>query len=242
MNKKEKLIHCSIFIVCCLYFVFTCYPTGMFNHTLKHRNYQLHLAHPGLAEAACAVIDSVDSKLKESELYDTPAMHIALCNDHFLYSLLTHISYSSFGVTQLLSNFIILSKTDLKSNLVTANRKENNQRSIASVLLHEITHILISNRYGLQQFSINEWKKEGYCEYMAQQSSFDIEQGYEYFMQGVIEKNPSYLYFKYRLYMTYLMDVKQLSFSRIAETEFNKKELEAEIRRYIQANGVLFNE
>lgn len=240
MTKKELLFYASLFVLGILYLGFTFYPTILFKHTVEHKNYCLHIDNQDNTDEIKALIDSIDKYLKTSELYSIPRMHIALCDNHITYGLLTHISYSSFGVTQLLSDFIILSKTDLENNLITANRKKDNQRSIKTVLLHEITHIFISNYYGIKQFSINEWKKEGYCEYMAQDSSYDVQNGFDDFCQGIINKNPAYLYFKYRLYITYLMDIKKMSFIEIVDTKFDKKELEHEIREYIEKNGRLF--
>ncbi|MCD7898532.1 MAG: hypothetical protein LUH22_01250 [Bacteroides sp.] len=240
MIKKEKLFYAGLFVVGILYLGFTFYPTAIFRDTVEHKNYCLHMNTQTHIEEIKSLIDSVDNHLRTSELYSPPHMHIAFCDNHITYGLLTHISYSSFGVTQLLSNFIILSKTDLEQKTIIANKKGNNQRSIQSVLLHEITHILINNHYGMEQFSINEWKKEGYCEYMAQDSSFDIERGFEKFKRGEIDKNPSYLYFKYRLYVTYLMDIRHMSFKEIVDTPFNRKELEDEIKRHLQTHGPIY--
>ena len=80
---------------------------------------------------------------------------------------------------------------------------------------------------------IKTWKEEGYCEYIAEESSFGFEKGLNLFMQEKKVTGNSYDYFKYRLYVQYLIDFKKMSIDEIFEKKFNINKLEAEIRANI---------
>ena len=219
------------------YITTTFYPVFLFDKKTKHDNYFIYSDNE---TDFGNVVNTIDSLLQKSEIYETYDFEIALCDSYSKYAFLSNIAYDSFGIAKSFTNFIILSKTDIKNNLIIAATKANNKRKISTVLAHEITHILISKHYGLYRFIIPKWKEEGYCEYIANDSSYDTGKGIENFINQETDNTLSYDYFKYRLCITYLIDVKEKSFSQIVEEDIKVKDIENEIRDYLKSGNFIF--
>src|SRR5687768_4594285 len=75
-------------------------------------------------------------------------------------------------------NNIIINKTDIPADLVIMNREERNSRSLSGVIAHEVTHLLIRERYGtLAASTMPIWKNEGYCEHIAGDTTITFAEG-----------------------------------------------------------------
>jgi hypothetical protein len=84
------------------------------------------------------------------------------------------------------------------------------------------------------------WKIEGFCEYIANSSSFDIEKGKRIFLGDInLEREMldsklmkiTYFYFKSRLKTDFLLSYRGLTFDEFINTNFDVNELENEIRK-----------
>lgn len=98
------------------------------------------------------------------------------------------------------------------------------------VILHELGHVWLKEHYGyLNSKTTAKWKLEGLCEFFAGESSFHTKQGLNYFLSQSECNDVSYKYFKYRLYIDYLMRYKLFSMDSIIHRKFNLIDFDKEI-------------
>ena len=90
------------------------------------------------------------------------------------------------------------------------------------------------------------WKLEGHSEYVVASSSFNVNEGIQLFMQthpnpaSILDNdimNTTYWYYICRLRVSYLIDIKGISWQDFWETTYNEETLDAEIREYISNTG-----
>jgi hypothetical protein len=95
------------------------------------------------------------------------------------------------------------------------------------------------------------WKSEGFSDYVANSSSLNIEDGKRIFIengekQANIEAGEDiwkyvYFYFKSRLKVDYLLSYKKVPFDDFINTKFDEQKLENEIREALQKGLYTFN-
>jgi hypothetical protein len=179
-------------------------------------------------------LDEVDEKLRCSEIYNNKlTFKIFISSDFKPYSIFSPSLKDAFAGTYPIINNIFISKTDIENNLVHRNANEDNERSLSSVITHEITHILIEKEIGIKANKrLETWKKEGYCEYISGEGRLNLKATIKKVYEGSNSFSPAFSYLKYRLLITYLLDVKGHTFHSLAETEFNIHQVEDELINY----------
>ena len=110
-----------------------------------------------------------------------------------------------------------------------AQAQVDRDRSLSGVIAHEVTHLLIRNRFGyLKDLTLPAWKREGYSEYVAGGTLLDYETGMRRW-----KKNPAddsgYRYFKYYMLVKHLIGVKKLSVEEVFTRAFDVQSLEREV-------------
>ena len=109
--------------------------------------------------------------------------------------------------------------------------KKGRTRKFTSVLKHELSHIVLNEKYGLiKVILLPKWKIEGICEYVSEDSSFDIANGLKLFIEDKKENSASYKHFTYRLMVDYLINLKELSIDEVLKSKYNPKQLKKQIR------------
>lgn len=114
-----------------------------------------------------------DALVAASEFGNTPLRrNLYLTEGDWRWQLLALQSSRAFGFRRAFSNSIVLNATDNAVGTVSNRRSPGGQRSIAGVVAHETTHLATARRYGEVQFwTFPKWKREGYADYVAQESS-----------------------------------------------------------------------
>ncbi len=161
-----------------------------------------------------------------------------LCNGSFRRRLLAPRTHVSFGTTYtvLLRRNTILNRTDVPANLIFRDAPTRNRRSLSSVIAHERVHALMDHRYGdLTCQRLPDWKKEGYCEYIAGSPTFDIEEGKRLVRRGEVDPSAPFRYFRYWLMVKYLMDIEKLDIDTIIARDFDPDEILASVRQHIES-------
>lgn len=223
------------FVIPLAYFCILLNPSFLFSHQAVYENITLHSSD---AVTIDTIMEKSLRKIRQSGFYpDSFRPDIYFCDSYGLFTFLAPANSGSFGVHYPLTGNIILSKTDFQKGVVIRNGESNTIRSLESVITHEMTHQLIESEFGFWETRfMPEWKEEGYCEYISGASSFDIREGFRLFSAGQSVPSPSYRYFKYRLYVTYLIRNKGLSFHQIVSRSIGTEELENEIRDHVRSN------
>lgn len=80
-------------------------------------------------------------------------------------------SHGAFAITRPFSSNIVLNRTSTEANRVENSAAIGNRRTLSGTIAHETTHLLINRRYGLAARTFANWKVEGYCDFVAQESS-----------------------------------------------------------------------
>lgn len=177
------------------------------------------------------ITENVIEGLKRSPFVKPKNSKVFLCNSNSLFIFFALSAYDASALTRNETQYTFLSKSDIEKNLVIANRAAPNIRNISSTIIHEIMHTEIRNHYGYLKtlFSIDNWKEEGFCDYIAQESSYGFSNGITDFKAHIKETSGSFKYFLYRLCIFYLIDYKKLTFDMIVKTDYNVEQLEKEI-------------
>jgi len=169
----------------------------------------------------------------------TIRQRVFLCENYWRYAFFATRSFRSFGISHPITGNIFISMTSDDLGKVKANKPDNNSRSFNSVIVHEISHKILQNHLGfLENFALDRWKKEGFCEYMADESSFAAKSGVDLLLSYQETTNISYSYFLFRLYFSYLKDIKEYSFDEILLGDYNLEPLRQEIREYLSENYI----
>jgi len=233
MKKSTWLIAASavISLASAVFLYIAVFPDCLFPNASIQENVTVRSVEP-IDPRLYSVLDIARSLLKQSTLYDsTVSYRFYFCEDFPLYALFSLVNFRSFGVTYPLVNRIFMAKTDISGTFCFANKPQNNRRLLHTVLAHEMTHCLLAKRFGLwRTIFAPKWKTEGYCEFIANESSFDPIAGIKLIKEGKRDRSLSFSYFKHRLYVTYLIARKGLTMEEIMKTHFDTKKLDEEIR------------
>lgn len=207
------------------------FPTIFFNKQSKiNENEVYYQSDLDKTPDLTIIMDKVDSLLNKSPLQKTTGNKILICKNQTWFTFFALQNYSAFALNRPFFNTIVLSKTDFNKEIIIANVEKNSIRLVAPTLAHELMHKEITNHYGFfQVLLIPTWKNEGYCDYVAHESSYGFDRGITDLKAGKKEDSGSFDYFMYRLYVTYLIDYKKQSYDAIVNTRYNVKQLEKEI-------------
>lgn len=223
-----------VIILAIIFIVFILFPNlSFYRYHIKYRQFNIY-SDVEISDEIFNILDKVEEKLKTSEIYDPDLnFKIFISSEFKSYSIFCPSLKDAFAATYPIINNIFISKTNIENNLVHRNANEDNERSLSSVIAHEVTHKLIENEIGIKaNRKLASWKKEGYCEYISVDSTLDIKAGVKKVYKGYNSFSPAFAYLKYRIFVTYLLDVKGHSFHSLVETEFNIKQLEKELSNY----------
>jgi hypothetical protein len=191
------------------------------------------------------ILDSCIVLLRQNNIYTKSNGRIILCTSADQYSRkVFFIHRNSLGINQPLFRTIIMAPADFKNNRYSKSDERLINRSLSDAIVHEITHTYIHEKMGFFQHTktrmFQNWKIEGFCEYVANSSSFDIEKGKRIFLGDIQLENEmldsrlmkiTYFYFKSRLRADFLLSYKGLTFDEFFNTKFDVNELEDEIRQ-----------
>jgi hypothetical protein len=222
----------TIFVAYALILVF---PQILFPHKISHKTFHVHFRQP-FDESVYRVLDSADARLEKSPLYDKSLTEKIFVSDTFaLYAFLNPRASGSFANTTT-GIGIITNKADVAHNLVFRNAEQDNKRPLSDVIAHEVTHLLIPNKLGLaKSFALPRWKVEGYCKYVAGDTTIGFEEGVRRWKANP-KDDSRYLYFKYQQMAKYLLDDEKISVEELFNRNFDEQELAAKVYAKISRN------
>jgi len=116
-------------------------------------------------------------------------------------------------------------------------------RKRLDILVHEIGHSYLKQEFGcFHTFTIENWKQEGFCEYISESSTFPREEGLSIFKDNESKtleldklRKSRYDYFTYRLVFEFLVKDKGMTLHQIFESDLDFELLKNEIRNKITA-------
>lgn len=227
-NKTYKVARYSLMAILSVYGLILLFPQFLFAHNVEHKNFSVYMQQP-LEKDVIKVLDAAEAKLERSPIYDkNSTQKIFVFDSHGLYKFITLKGFS-FASTIPVVGHIRINKADFEKDLVLRDSEEPNRRSLSGVVAHEITHNQISKSLGIAKYlRTPKWKDEGYCEYIAGETTISFEEGVKLWKENP-EDSSKYDYFKYHQMVKYLLDVEKISVEDLFEKDFDAKELEKKV-------------
>lgn len=223
-----------ISVVLGCYLLILLFPQLLFGQRLEYRGFTVY-AHQRIDSSSYRLFDSAEALLRSSGLYgQRPAKIQVLLTDGFgEFAFLQPGAFAAFAATNPLTGRIVFSRTDLAANRAYRNGQLHRERRFSHTLAHEVTHVLLLERLGLFRFlSLARWKNEGYCDYIARESSYDYDAGIRQLCSGRGQTSASFSYFRYRLHMSLLLQEQHSSIEVVLVREYDTDTLDAAVRKH----------
>jgi hypothetical protein len=236
-NRAYKILNYISTAIFAAYFLTLIFPQYLFAYEVSHKNFDVYARRP-IDENVTRVLDSAEERLKKSPLYDgSEKEKIFLSDDFGFYFFVSTIKYKSFANTIPGIGNIRINKSDLASDSVFRASQTDNRRSLSGVIAHEVTHNLIRKRFGLinSLVSLPNWKDEGYCEYVAGETTLSFQEGVRRWKENPASDS-NYAYFKYQQMVKFLLEDEKISVEELFQKDFDEKDLAAKVYAKICQN------
>ena len=240
MKFNLKIFLKSMFILFISFFAFLliiCYPQAYyFKDSLEYKNFHIFYDKK-IPNQIYAILDRSELLIQKSDLYDPKLkFKIFLRSDTDKYNVLPlQFPDSCTGWTIPIIKNVFLYKSDCETN--TSYNHLGHERSLSSILAHELTHVLVENKLFFKskmayfnQKNISDfgalWKEEGYAEYIAGGSPINLDEGLNILNGHALpEYIPHLEYFKYWLAVRYLILNKHMTFEEILDATLNLEDV-----------------
>lgn len=214
------------------------FPQRLFANKICYKEFTVY-SNDKIDNSIKIVLGNALTLVQKSELYDPKYKYnIILCNNSFYNKIDDKLLGIGRSARTTLKNVIIKVRIDPKNNLALPTFYKACEANLMELIAHEMTHCLQANKYGILKFNpFNHpelWKLEGYPEYISKQAELSSK---NYSLAGDIHRYvnleskatdiwilsddggcevPNY-YYKGRLMIEYLIDIKRLSYDQILE-------------------------
>ena len=231
-SKLYRAVRYALYSLVATYVLLLCFPQVLFAHQVTYRNFTVYSRQP-LDQSVYVMLDKVEARLATSEINNTQVRRkIFLTNSQRLYSMLSlYLDANSFGkgFGILPTNNVFINEADVARDLVFRKAPAFNQRSLSEVVAHEVTHLLIREKFGyVKNVTMPAWKREGYAEYVSGGTTIDYATGVNLWKTNP-QNDRGYQYFKYYMLVKYLMDHDKLTVEQLFTRDFNQAELETKV-------------
>lgn len=249
MKKISLILIASIFAFITMIF----YPQAYyFNDKIEYKNFRLY-SDTKIPDQIYSILDEVDLLIRQSDCYD-PLLKfkIFLRSDVNKYNLFPfQFPDRASGQTIPLIKNVFLYKSDCATN--TSYNRLGHIRTLTSLLAHELTHVLIENKWlfksKIEHFDKDSsvkfglWKEEGYAEYIAGGLPISLDEGLKMLNHEVpIGYAPHFEYFKYWLAVRHLILEKHMTFEEILYAKLNLDDVLQEAKHELACSKPLEGE
>lgn len=210
-------------------------PQNLFANRLDYNSFRIYSNKP-IDSKLTLILDNALNIVKKSELFDRTYQYDIFIANNSLYNYLDSRILGPAMSRSIDNNIILKVGLDIENNKLIGL---HNSRNLTHTIAHEMIHCLQVNKYGKLKFNPlhhpEMWKLEGYPEYIAMQDYLTSE---KYSLKDEVKKLQAFentsnngwyetekgqfdpvVYFRGRLMMEYLTDIKGLNYDQI----LNKK-------------------
>lgn len=111
----------------------------------------------------------------------------------------------AFAISRPLTENIVINSHDVARDQIVTSPRVGGKRRLSAVLAHETAHGMLRRRYGITvDFLSPQWLREGYCDYVARESSLTPKDVAELEAQGA--DHPAFPYYFGRLRVAKLLE------------------------------------
>ncbi len=225
------------------------FPQPLFAHAFEYRSFTVYSGDPVPIEAV-KVLDEAHRLISFSELHDKEFQHRLFLASGNPFNFVEDLLGKGPIARATAGNVIFKEPVDFEKNTVSGRSQEVN---LTALLVHEMVHTLQAHRYGYAKFNPFRpppyWKLEGYPEYIARQdmrlNDYSLKKEVIRFLNardssgsGWLEAVPGHampeVYFKGRIMIEYLMDVRCLSYDGILSDSRGEDEIFDELIKWAQ--------
>lgn len=231
LRRSER----TLTVLLLLYAGLHVFPQVFFAHSVTTDGITIYSRTP-LPPAAAECAKRAAALTHQSELA-VPGRRerVFVCNSPWLFRLFSPRSHGASAVRVSLTGQVFVADADFQNNTSRRSSPDFNTRKFSSVMAHEITHGLIRHRLGQWRGTLlPDWVDEGYCEYVARESSFPEAEGLRRFAAAEVHPSPAYRYFEYRQMVRHLIDHQHLTFPQIVARAGDAAAVTAEAREALQ--------
>ena len=229
MIKTKKIFNWILKGLILFYILLLCFPYLLFANTLDYKHFSVYYHSNDInTEELKLVLDKSENLLKKSELFQKgTSQDIFICNGYSEFTFFALLSRKAFAVNYPISQNIFITKSSISQNYILRNGKENNKRTLSGVIAHETVHSLLENKLGLLKYKLlPSWKNEGYCDFIANESSFNKQKGVKEICNDTKNTDiPSFKYFKYRMITEYLFEERKVTLEKFLDKDFDLENL-----------------
>jgi hypothetical protein len=142
------------------------------------------------------VLAKSDNLLRQSAIYSNGyGKSIFLTSGGWRWRLLALRSGGAFAFSRIATGVIVINSSSIIEDWVRSPSADGRQRTLSGIIAHERTHSLIHARFGtVASIWFPTWKVEGYCDYVAKESSMTAKDVASYKQRG--EEHPAIVYFE----------------------------------------------
>jgi hypothetical protein len=230
-SKAYKVVRYCVIGLFVAYLLTICFPQYLFAHQVTYGNFKVYSRGP-FDQGIYKVLDDAEARLSKSTIYDRDvSRRVFLAPGHGMYAFLSNKAFRSFANSVPMVDNILINKSDVAHDLVFLDRPEHNRRSLSGVIAHEVTHLFIRKKVGVLRASLMAtWKNEGYCEYIAGDTTITFQEGVALWRASP-DNDSKYRFFKYQMMVKYLFETEKLSIEDVFNRDFDLKDLEAKTFR-----------
>jgi hypothetical protein len=220
------------------------YPQLLFAEKTVYKDFNIY-SNNQLPDTYKSAIDYAIEVIKTSEIYESGhQLDIFLCHGTFYNDFDTKLL--GFAMAKSLHDNILLKvPVDFDKNILIG---WNSERNLKKTIAHEAIHFYQMNKYGMTRFSPithpPTWKGEGYPEYVAYQKDLksddydlidsitkikEFEKTGEYWFETEPGQLDPFVYYKGRVMIEYLIDIKGLTYTEILDENLTEENVIAEM-------------
>lgn len=229
------------------------FPQKLFANKMKYNEFTV-CSNDKIDDDIKIILDNAMDLVQKSELYDSGYKYnIILCYNTFYNKIDNKLFGTGPAARARLHNVIVKVRIDPKNNLAFATFRKACEINLTYLLAHEMIHCLQANKYGIKKFNPLKhpefWKLEGYPEYISRKPGIA---GKDYSLANEIDRYvnleskstdgwvsvekggceaPDY-YYKGRLMIAYLMDIKHLSYDQILKDTLSENTIYQEMIKW----------
>jgi len=219
-------------------------PEQQFEYRKEYKIFNIYSDNP-IENDLEVILDEVYFRLSGTLDFDKGQYKIYLCKKTETYATFSNkvgkpANTQGFNLQPLNNIFInVPFILEIKERNTDGHKYNILEGSLAHIIAHEISHQLIAKEIGyLKMRSVDSWKLEGFCEYLAADRLKKMDNSYSYtdfaksFFKGGYNQIPPgrKFYIKSLLLTEYFIDYKRQGFSELIDTELSENELLDEIR------------
>ncbi len=225
-SKSQKVTEALMLTLLLAYLLLLSFPQVVFARSVTYHNFRVYSTAP-IDGSIYTDLDKAERKLAASEINDPRVSYrVFLCPSHAAFAFFAPGARTAFADNLPFVHNIFVNTADVKADVVTTGTGEHDRRTLSGVIAHECTHTLLAGRFGqVRMLRTPSWKQEGYCDYVAQSTSFDRAEGEKLLKQGGSDPSPSFFYFKAFTAIADLKDRRHWGVTRIMDTPLSLDEV-----------------